>query len=152
MGSKGDRAAKEPLAKKMYADDRSLVDIAGELDVSDTTLRRWKSEDKVPGEEIDGWDKARQQKRGNVQRLQDILDEQLTYLQGLQPSERTSQMFDGLSKIGALVERINKMDAEIRRQALAEAADAVKNIEKKVKKVLDPDTKRIIWEEIYGLV
>jgi len=125
MGTKGDRAAKEPLAKKMYADGHSLTAISKELDISDTTLRRWKSEDKVPSEDIDGWDRARQQKRGNMQRLRDILDEQLEYVESLPPAERTSKTFDGLSKIAALVERIDKMEEVIRRKAFEEAAEVV---------------------------
>lgn len=124
MGAKGDRAAKEPLAMKLYADGQSLTDISVQLDISDTTLRRWKSESLVPGEDIDGWDKMRQQKRGNIQRLKDLFERQLEYVEGLKPGEVTAPMMDTLAKLGALVERWDKVETEIRRRAIEEAADA----------------------------
>lgn len=126
MGVKGDKAAKEPLAKRMYADGYNLAQISREMDISETTLRRWKNDSRIPEEDLDGWDKARVQKRGHVQRLRDILEEQLKYIEGLVPEDRTSKTFDALSKIAALVERIDKMEAEIRRKAIEEAADVVK--------------------------
>ncbi len=110
---------------RMYADGYNLAQISKELDVSDTSLRWWKSDSKVPSEEIDGWDKARIQKRGHVQRLRDILEEQLEHIEGLLPGDRTSKTFDALSKIAALVERVDKMEEAIRRKAIEEAADTV---------------------------
>jgi len=61
MAVKGDKAAKGPLAMRMYADGYSLAEISRQTGISDTTLRRWKSDSGIPGEEIDGWDKARMQ-------------------------------------------------------------------------------------------
>jgi transposase-like protein len=115
----------EPLAKRMYADGYNLAQISREMGVSDTSLRKWKEDSRVPGEELDGWDTARMQKRGHVQRLRDILEEQLMYVESLLPEDRTSKTFDGLSKIAALVERIDKMEEEIRRKTLEEAADTI---------------------------
>lgn len=105
MGAKGDRAAKEPLAIRLYADGKNLVDIGKQLDISDTTLRRWKSESQVPGEEIDGWDKARQQKRGNVQRLKDLFERELKFAEKSDAGSISSPSMDALSKLGALVQR-----------------------------------------------
>ena len=125
MGTKGDRAAKEPLAAKMYADGQTLVEISAQLDISDTTLRRWKTDSGVPGEEIDGWDKARQQKRGNIARLRDLFERQLFYVESLPAGEVTAPMMDTLSKLGALVERVDRIEADIRKRAIEEVADTV---------------------------
>ena len=144
MAQKGDRAATEPMAMRLYVDGHSLAEISRQLDVSDTTLRRWKSESAVPGDDVDGWDKARMQKRGNIQRLKDLFERQLEYVEGLTPDEVTAPMMDTLSKLGALVERWEKME---------KAQMAVKNIETKTKKKnLDPETLRIIREEVYGII
>lgn len=130
MGAKGDRAAKEPIASKLYADGMTLTGISEQLDISDTTLRRWKEESRVPGDKLDGWDKGRQQKRGNIQRLKDLFERQLEYVEGLQPSEVSASMMDTLSKLGALVERWDKVESEIRRKVLEEAADAIEETAK----------------------
>ncbi|MDF1592602.1 MAG: DUF1804 family protein [Desulfobacterales bacterium] len=103
MGAKGDRAAKEPLAMKLYADGASLTDISARLDISDTTLRRWKSESLIPGEDIDGWDKMRQQKRGNIQRLRDLFERELKFAEESEKGSISAPSMDALSKLGSLV-------------------------------------------------
>ena len=144
MGAKGDRAAKEPLAAKMYADGHSLVEISAQLDISDTTLRRWKAESRIPGEDIDGWDKARQQKRGNIKRLRDLFERQLEYVEGLNASEVTAPMMDTLSKLGALVERWDKIE-----NAQAVAAEVVKEV--KAQGLSDDSAEEIRNKILYGL-
>ena len=126
MGVKGDRAAKEPLAMRLYADGRNLTEISKQLDISDTTLRRWKEETRIPGEEIDGWDKNRQQKRGNIQRLKDLFERQLEYVEELIPEAVTAPMMDTLSKLGALVERWDKLE-----KAQMVADDVTKEVKKR---------------------
>jgi len=130
MGIKGDRAVKEPLAIDLYADGRSLADISKQLDISDTTLRRWKAESKAPDETLDGWDKRRAQKRNYVQRARDLLDAQYDYVEGLLPEERDSRVMDSLSKMFAIVERSEKREKDIRRKALEEAANTVEETAK----------------------
>ncbi len=110
MGTKGDRAAKEPLAMQMYTGGSNLTEISKQLDISGTTLRRWKEDSRVFGEDIDGWDKARQQKRSNIIRLKDLFERQLGYVEGLAPCEVSAPMMDTLSKLGALVERWDKVE------------------------------------------
>jgi len=149
MAAKGDKAALAPLARQKYINGQSLAAISRDLDISDTTLRRWKSDSRIPGEELDAWDKGRMQKRGNIQRLRDILDEQLEYVEGLTPGERTSKTFDGLSKIAALVERIDKMEAEVRRRALEEAADTVEAAAKQ--QGLDAEQANFWREKVLGI-
>lgn len=143
MGQKGDRASKEPLAMRLYGDGKNMTDISKALDVSDTTLRRWKEESRVPGEDIDGWDKLRQQKRGNIQRLRDLFERQLEYVEGLNPPEVSPPMMDTLSKLGALVERWDKFE-----RAAAVAREVVKEAKKSG---LSDDAAEVIRTKIIGM-
>lgn len=110
MAKKGDRAYLEPQAIRLYAQGLSLSSISEQLDVSVTSLSRWKEESKVPSATMDEWDRSRNQKRSNRQRLQDLYEEQLLYVEGLHASKRTGSIFDSLSKMGALIERMDKME------------------------------------------
>ncbi len=110
MAVKGVKASLEPQARRMYANGQGVTEIARHLGVSKTTLMRWKADSGIPGQDQDGWEKARSQRRGNIQRLRDLFEEQLEYLEGLLPAERTAPMMDTLSKIGALLERWDKME------------------------------------------
>jgi len=142
---KGDRAAKAPLAMRMYVDGHSLAEISRNMDVSDTTLRRWKSDSGVPGEEMDGWDKARMQKRGNIQRLKDLFERQLEYVEDLAPDQVTAPMMDTLSKLGALVERWDKVQTIIAKLVEVEQAAATESDGR-----VPLETLRKIRREIYG--
>lgn len=110
MAKKGDRAYLEPQALRMYADGRALSDIAGLLGVSVTSLAKWKEESKVPSADMDEWDRARSQKRGNIQRLRDLFEEQLAFVEALPAIKRTAPLMDTLSKMGALLERWDKIE------------------------------------------
>ena len=110
MAKKGDRALLEPQAMRLYADGFALSDIVGQLDVSVTSLAKWKEESKRPGADMDEWDRARTQKRNNIQRLRDLFEDQLFYLEGLTAMERTAPMMDTLSKMGSLLERWDKIE------------------------------------------
>jgi len=141
MGAKGDRAAKEPMAQKLYADGQSLPEISAQLDISDTTLRRWKSESLVPGDDVDTWDKMRQQKRGNIRRLRDLFERQLEYVEGLTPAEVSAPMMDTLSKLGALVEKWDKAERIVKK-----LSDMVKDDDKP--KILDAEMIRHLREQL----
>jgi len=125
MANKGDRAYLEPQAQRLYAEGYNLTDIATRLDVSVTSLAKWKSESKRPSADMDEWDRARGQKKGNIQRLRDLFEEQLAYLEGLSPSGRTAPLMDTLSKMGSLLERWDKIETA---QRVAE--QVVKTVEK----------------------
>lgn len=105
MAKKGDRGALEPLARRLYAEGRALSEISETLDVSVTSLALWKSESKVPSAEVDEWDRARQQKRSNLQRLRDLYDDQLAFTEGTKAVDRSSAMMDALAKVGSMLER-----------------------------------------------
>jgi hypothetical protein len=145
MGAKGDRPSKEPLAQRLYADGMCLTDISRQLDISDTTLRRWKEESLVPGQEIDGWEKARQQKRGNITRLKDLFERQLEYVESLNPMEVTAAMMDTLSKASAMVERWDKAEAVVRKLATLEKGISEND------KTVPVEAIRRIREEVFGL-
>ncbi len=110
MARKGDKGHLEPQARRLYADGATLTSIARILDVSVTTLARWKSETRRPSADMDEWDRARAQKRGNIQRLRDLFEDQLSHMESLSAVERTPPMMDTLSKMGALLERWDKME------------------------------------------
>ncbi len=125
MARKGDRAYLEPQAMRLYADGHSLHDIHLLLEVSVTSLAKWKKESKQPGSSLDGWDQARTQKLSNIQRLRNLFDDQLLYMEGLDAADRAnSSLWDALSKAGALLERWDKYEKA--RQVAEEVAGEVK--------------------------
>lgn len=125
MAKKGDRAYLEPQAQRLYAEGYSLTDIATRLDVSVTSLAKWKEESKAPSAPMDEWDRARGQKRGNIQRLRDLFEDQLAYIEGLHASKRDSKTADTLAKMGALLERWDKIE---------KAQEVADKVEQQVKK------------------
>lgn len=144
MGVKGDRASKESLAIRLYAEGKGLAEIGRQLDISVVTLSKWKSEAMPPNSEIDEWDRARQQKRGNIQRLKDLFERQLKYIEDLPPDGVTPPMMDTMSKLGALVERWDKVE---------KAQAAVKSIsETAAKGGLSEDVIKQIEEQVLGIV
>jgi len=143
VAKKGDRAYLEPQAQRLYAEGYSLSDISARLDVSVTSLARWKEESKVPSADLDEWDRARLQKRSNIQRLRDLFEDQLTHLETLSARERTAPMMDTLAKMGALLERWDKMEKASR------VADEVEQVVKKAG--LTDDTVDRIRRSILGI-
>lgn len=144
MAKKGDRAFLEPQAMRLYADGFSLSDIASQLEVSVTSLSRWKDESRRPDVDMDEWDRGRSQKRSNIQRLRDLFEDQLFYLEGLSAMERTAPMMDTLSKMGSLLERWDKIE---RTQQVVEAV--FKDGEQS--KTMTPDQLREEIKKVYGV-
>ncbi|MDH3975517.1 MAG: DUF1804 family protein [Deltaproteobacteria bacterium] len=116
MGSKGDRQAKEGLAKDLYAEGLNLEEISGRLDISVTSLSKWKKESKSPDMDLDDWDLARQTHRDFVDGLRKLFREQMEYVQKLPAKERTPSDFDALSKAASIVRKYE----EIRKAEKAE--------------------------------
>ena len=125
MATKGDKAVLAPQAQRLYAEGYSLSSISDQLGVSVTSLKRWKDDTKAPDQPMDEWDRARSQKRGNIQRLRDLFEGQLAYIEGLNAGDRSAPMMDTLSKIGSLLERWDKME-----KAQRVADDVVKEVKK----------------------
>lgn len=130
MAEKGDRIRLESVARQMYVDGQTLTAISEALDVSPTSLTAWKARTKAPNDELDEWDKARRKKSDHYQRMQALFDRQMTYVEDQPPHLLTAPMVDSLSKLGALVERVEKITASARKQALNDAAVAVEKAAK----------------------
>lgn len=143
MGRRGDKSRLEPVARKMYADGSTLEEISEQLNVSVTSLSNWKAETRDPATEMDEWDRSRQQKGSFRHRMRDLYDRQLEFVEAADPADVTSAMTDTLSKLGALVERFDKLDAA------REVADKVASIVKKAG--LTPGTTDLIRKKILGL-
>jgi transcriptional regulator with XRE-family HTH domain len=128
LGAKGDRAAKEPLAKDLYAQGSTLTEISERLDVSVTSLSKWKAESKRPSVDLDEWDQARQGHRAFVDELRAMFKEQLTYVKALKPAERDSAVMDTLSKTAAIVRKWD--DIERAEAAKAQEGQAAPEIDR----------------------
>ena len=92
---------------------------------------------------MDEWDRSRQQKGSFRHRMRDMLDRQLEFVEGTNPEDVTSSMMDTLSKLGALVERFDKLEAA------REVADKVERVVKKAG--LSKGAVKTIRTEILGL-
>ena len=143
MAEKGVRTQLESVARQMYVDGQTITAIAETLDVSRNTIADWKMRTKAPADELDEWDRARKQKSANIRRLKDMFENQLEYLETLAAACRTPGMMDTLSKLGALIEKWDKME---RVQA------AVETVEKEaIAMELKPETLDYIKKVLYGL-
>ncbi|MBL4901096.1 MAG: hypothetical protein JKY62_00400 [Desulfocapsa sp.] len=143
MANKGDKSILAPQAQRLYAEGHNLSSISDQLGVSVTSLSRWKDDSHDPKQPMDEWDRARTQKRGNIQRLRDLFEGQLSYMEELHPSKITSSLMDALSKMGALLERWDKME-----KAQRVADDVVKEVKKAG---ITSDTANEIRRQILGI-
>ena len=106
MGKKGDRGRKEGLAKDLYAQGTSLTDIAIILDSSVTTLSRWKKATKSPRKDLDEWDLAVQLSGEEIEIFRKLKRDDIAWLSGMTPSERTSQDYLQIEKITSIVREL----------------------------------------------
>lgn len=111
MAEKGAKAELYDVAFRMFTvDGKSLTEIEAALGVSRQTLAKWKADTKRPGDEKDEWDKAREMKRSNVQRLRALFDRELTALEEEVPGSINNVSLDGITKLGTLVQRWEQME------------------------------------------
>ena len=144
MAEKGDRAKLESLARLRYIETGNLTQVAEELGVSRQTLTTWKTNTMKPGEEFDEWDKARQVKASNVERLRALFDQELKHLEENPTGALNPASMDALTKLGTLVQRWEKMEEEARQRETAGAefdrpAVFLENIEWLAKKLKESD-------------
>ncbi len=125
MAVKGDKTALEPMARRLYADGMNIEEISRRLGVSSNSLVKWKAETLNARTKVDEWDDARAKKGASVARVRDLFHRQLAYMETCKPSAITSAMSDTLSKMAALVERWDKLEA-----ARAVADDVVRMVKK----------------------
>lgn len=122
MAGKGAKAALEPRARRLYAAGRTLEQISGELGVAVPTLSRWKTETRDPQTGVDEWDRGREQKATNLQRLSDLFTRQMEFMETMQPADITAPMVDALSKLGSLVSKWDQAEKVVRQvEELAQA-------------------------------
>jgi len=107
---------------EMYADGRTMPEISEVLDISVTSLVKWKTQNVLPNGE-NGWDKARAQKKGILYRLRDLYDRQLEYVEGLDPKEISSMKVDALSKMGSMLTHHEKVEVVLRKLSSSGAQD-----------------------------
>jgi hypothetical protein len=107
MAEKGDRNRLEPVARQLFVDGQSLSDIGDTLDVSRTTLDKWR--------EWGGWDKAKAAKDNYESQLIGVRDEIMQQITAA-PLQAGSYL-DALSKIEAILDR--------RARSTREATDAI---------------------------
>lgn len=107
MAVKGDRARLEPVAKQLYLDGRTLVDIEDTLGVSRNTLAEWR--------EWGGWEKAKAAKDNYEAQLIGVRDEIMQKV--TETPLQAGGYLDALSKIEAILDR--------RARSAREAQDAI---------------------------
>jgi len=121
VGKKGDRASKEGIAKDLYAQGKTLDEISGLLDISVTSLSRWKVETKAPSADLDEWDLARQRHRDFIEELRALFREELDHIRSLKPANRTTQDYDKVSKAAAIVRHWDDIERAEAAKQMAEA-------------------------------
>jgi len=99
------RSKQENFAIVLYADGHSIEEIAESLDVSATSLYKWKNQSLVPGAEMDEWDRARLQKRSYSMRTKALFERELKAAEDLPPGALSAPAVDQLSKLGAMAKR-----------------------------------------------
>ncbi|MCF6265241.1 MAG: DUF1804 family protein [Desulfuromusa sp.] len=159
MAEKGDRARLEPFARQRYIETGNLTLVAEELEVSRQTLTTWKTNTLKPGEEFDEWDKARQQKASNVERLRSLFNQELQHLEDNPTGALNPASMDALTKLGSLVQRWEKMEEESRQRETAGAefdrpAVFLENIEWLAKTMndIDPEGLKVLARNFDHLI
>ena len=122
MAEKGVRAKLEPIARQMYVEGQSLTDIENTLGVSRQSLADWKARTRKPGEDLDEWDKGREQRLSTAVRLKNLLERELEYAEGSKAGQIGPQTLDGISKLGALVQRFEQAEREAMLKSTAQRA------------------------------
>jgi transposase len=122
MAEKGARARLEPIAMQLYVDGQTLDAIAAVLDVSRQSLSDWKARTRRPGEDFDAWDKAREQRQSTGRRLKNLLERELTFAEEADAGKIGPATLDGISKLGALVQRFEQSEREAALKSTAQRA------------------------------
>lgn len=112
MARKGDKARLAPLAMRLYSEGVSIPEIAAHLDVSETTLRRWKSASLRPGEAMDEWDEGREKHRSRTQRVCDLFDREIQAAEQSPAGSIKSKTLNTLVQLSAMVHRMLKAEKE----------------------------------------
>lgn len=149
MAEKGARAELLPLVRQKYIETGNLTLAAETYGVTRQTATAWKQY------EGDEWDKARERKGDHHQRMQLLFTRQMEWIESQLPQQITPGMIDSLSKMGALVEKTEKIVSAARAKALQDATEAIKEATSKAPVgqnfQYDPQTLDYIQTVLYGL-
>lgn len=107
MAAKGDNARLEPVARQMFVDGKSLIEIEEVLEVSRQTLAIWRDRG--------GWKTAKAAKDNYEAQLVQVRDEIMERI--TEAPLQAASYLDSLSKIEAILDK--------RSRAAREAADAI---------------------------
>ncbi|MFZ2948220.1 MAG: DUF1804 family protein [Desulfuromonadaceae bacterium] len=110
MAEKGKRITLEPVARQMFVDGKSLVDIEAELGVSRQSISDWKGRTKKPGDDKDEWDKARETKTSSALRLSAIFERELAHVETRQPGSIEQASLNALNQLGAMVLKFKALE------------------------------------------
>jgi len=151
LAEKGAKTQLEPVARQMFIDGQSLTAIENELGVSRQTLSAWKGLTKKPGEDLDEWDKARARKTEFGQRMEALLERELTYAEERQPGAIDSGLMDSLTKLGSLVVKFKQAESNgyFKERVKAAADDVAKAVKSGG---MSEDTAKQIKQKILGIV
>jgi transposase len=141
-GKASERGLLEPQARRLYAEGHSQTAIAELLGVSVSSINRWYAEAARP-DGINEWERARSVKRSTLERMREMLDRQLAFVEETDAKDVTAPMVDALSKMAAMIERLDKMDKT--RQVADEVATTAK------KAGLTPETVEAFRRQILGI-
>jgi transposase-like protein len=110
MAAKGDRAVLEPQARLMFGDGKAISEISKTLGISENSLYRWKSESRIPGEDMDGWEKDRFQKRSVAERIRALFLRELKAAEDSTAGSINASIGDTLQKLGSLAVRWEEVE------------------------------------------
>lgn len=122
MAAKGARAELEAVVRQTYIETGNLTLAAETHGVSRQTASEWK---RRAGDE---WDQARERKGDHYQRMQLLFERQISWVEEQPPSQVSPPMVDALSKLGALVEKTEKIVAAARKQAVLQSAEKAADV------------------------
>lgn len=108
-GKSSDRGVLEPQAKRLYTEGFSLSSVAETLGLAPSTIGRWFKENERPDGQNE-WDIARLMKRSTLERMRELLDRQLKHVESTPVESVTAPMVDALSKMAAMIERLDKVE------------------------------------------
>lgn len=130
MATKGARASLEPICYRLYAQGWTLTALSERFDVSITTLSKWKKSTLRPDQSADDWDLARQAHLARGENLRTLLAEQETYTLGLPVVERTTAVYDILTKAQANLRHWEEGQRAAAAALLAQTPAAVAEVDK----------------------
>lgn len=102
----------EPIGRRLYANNCTQAEIAEILSVSPATVSGWKADSGKRGEELDGWDLARQNKVARSMAAYEEYDRFFLHLRESNVLDADSALIDKISKLAANARNLRKAERE----------------------------------------